>query len=125
MRAKPSYPITHANMDALLDRLATEQEFQPGQQKTVPDAWYREQVILEFPSGELCKGALASLALLGRRAPVVAELTGKEGFNAQGLEGKVVVRKDLFGALMNRRDILPEYRGRIVSDKGGSQCALK
>jgi hypothetical protein len=108
--------ITHKNMEPLLDALQREEEFQPGYKgRDKPDAWYRRQVTLEFPLGELAKGWLNTFPLVGFQRPEVLPLDGKEGFSAQGLEGKAAVHKDLFMALMNMRDILPPYRGRIIT----------
>lgn len=111
--------ITHKNLQPYLDRLLAEPEFQPGN-KTRYDAskWYRKTVRLEFPLGELVKDWLTTLALNGGkvRQTQTEPLTGNEGFSAQGLEGKAVVEKELFSALMNLRDILPENRGRIVME---------
>jgi hypothetical protein len=107
--------ITHRNMGPLLRKLEAEPEFQCGvSYRPTGKEWYRETVSLEFPLGELAKDGLTTLALVGTRTPEHGPLTGKEGFNAQGLEGKASVRKDLFSALMNMRDILPAQRGRIV-----------
>ena len=107
--------ITHKNIDKWLERLQREPEFQPGPDAPIrPNAWYRQQVTLEVPTGELAKDGLTTMALCGLEYPDVVPLTGKEGFNAQGLEGKVQVTKDLFGALMNMQDLIPANRGRIV-----------
>ena len=114
----PTIPkvITHKNMGPLLGALAQEPCFQCGSNIPEPEgAWFRRQVILEFPLGELYRDGLLTLALTGFDRPETLALTGKEGFNAQGLEGKVQVRKDLFLALMNLRDLLPEFRGRIIT----------
>lgn len=109
--------IDHRNMERLLSALLDEPEFRigPNGYKPTGDEWYRSKVWLEFPTGELAKDGLTTLALVGRANPEHAALTGDEGFNAQGLEGKVRIRKDLFGALMNLRDLLPQHRGRIVT----------
>ena len=107
--------ITHKNMDPLLNALTLEPEFQPGEQTVVPNAWYRTPVILEVPSGELCKDFMSRIALVGASRWESTGLDGTEGFNAQGLEGKVQIKKDLFGALMNLRDIVPVGRGRILT----------
>jgi len=106
--------ITHKNINKWLDRLQCEPEFQPGPAPIIPDAWYRQQVTLEVPTGELAKDGLTTLAIIGRSYPEIVPLTGKEGFAAQGLEGKAQITKDLFGALMNMRDLIPANRGRIV-----------
>ena len=107
--------ITHKTLNTWLDRIEQEPEFQIGSKaKYNPGAWYRQKVTLEFPVGELCKDWLSKIALIGVQSPCITSLTGKEGFDAQGLEGKVTVEKDLFSALMNMRDILPANRGRIL-----------
>lgn len=107
--------ITHQNIGLYLDRLQGEPEFKIGTTyKPTGDEWYRQRVQLEFPTGEAAKGGLQTMALIGRLEYTTEALTGKEGFDAQGLEGKVCVVKDLFSALMSLRDLLPERRGRIV-----------
>lgn len=109
--------ITHKNIGLFLARLEREPEFKigPNTYKPTGDEWYRQRVRLEFPTGEVAKDGLTTMALVGLRGEYKAEaLTGHEGFDAQGLEGKVVIEKELFSALMNLRDILPERRGRIV-----------
>ncbi len=108
--------IDHKTIGPYLDRLQTEQEFRPGPNTYKPtgDEWYRQRVRLEFPTGEACEEGLKSLALIGRNVSETLALDGSEGFDAQGLEGKVSVQKDLFMALMNLRDLLPAGRGRIV-----------
>ena len=109
--------ITHANIQPLLDAICNEPEFQCGNKdaKYDPSKWYRQTVTLEVPTGELAKDGLTTMALKGRNDYNLADLTGKEGFNAQGLEGKVQIRKELFGALMNMRDLIAPHRGRIVT----------
>lgn len=108
--------VTHKNLKPLLKKLQHEPEFQIGNKSYQPtgDEWYRQRVCLEFPSGEAARDGLATLALIGTANYETTGLTGKEGFDAQGLEGKIVVRKDFFSALMNMRDILPVNRGRII-----------
>lgn len=107
--------ITHKNIEPLLDALLEEPEFKIGSSaKYDPAKWYRQTVTLEVPTGELAKDGLTTMALRGHSVPVIVELSGKEGFNAQGLEGKVQIRKELFSALMNMRDLIAPYRGRIV-----------
>lgn len=106
--------ITHANMDPLLDRISREPAYQPGARVSPPE-WVHTPVVLEVPLGELAEGGLKTLALTGGRRPEVVDLTGKEGFDAQGLEGKVRIQKDLFAALMNLRDLIAPYRGRILT----------
>jgi len=109
--------ITHKNMDSLLDTLSLEPYFQPGPSKAPRPEWVDQEVVLEFPLGELAKGCLETMALAGTSQVELLSLKGDEGFDAQGLEGKARVRKDLFMALMNLRDILPQYRGRIITGK--------
>ena len=108
--------IYHKDITLLLSALQNEEEFQCGF-KGPPNhnAWYRKEVILEFPAGELARGLLISIALVGRRNYEVCNLTGSERFNAQGLEGKVRIKKELIGALFNMRDVLPPNRGRIIT----------
>lgn len=115
---KPHIPtvIDHSNMQPLLRAIEAEPYFQCGSKRVYdPDEWFWQTVSLEVPTGELAKDGLTTMALAGRRECKTAALDGKEGFNAQGLEGKVVIRKDLFGALMNLRDLIPISRGRIVT----------
>ena len=107
--------ITHKNIRPLLVALQAEPWSQCGSKAPYEhEAWYWEPCYLEVPTGELAKDGLTTMALVGRGVPEHCSLTGKEGFVAQGLEGKVRIRKPLFNALMNLRDIVPEYRGRIV-----------
>lgn len=102
-------------MKPLLDAISAEPYFQPGPQTAPRPKWVDKVVVLEFPLGELAKDGLTTLALVGMgKNYETAGLTGKEGFNAQGLEGKVRVRKPLFNALMNM-DLLPRGRGRILT----------
>jgi len=109
--------ITHKNIEPLLDAIAREEYFQPGSTKVPRPEWVNQEVILEVPLGELTRGCLETLALAGTRQVELLPLKGDERFDAQGLEGKARVRKDLFMALMNLRDILPAYRGRIITGK--------
>jgi hypothetical protein len=107
--------IDHKNIRPLLAAISAEPYFQCG--VTVPydpDAWYWRPVVLEVPAGELCKDGLTTLALVGRSEYETVALTGREGFAAQGLEGKVRIHKPLFNALMNLRDLIQVHRGRIV-----------
>lgn len=109
--------ITHKNMGPILDAISREAEYQPGYKGPIKKkAWYRKKVMLEFPIGELAKGFLQSLALLGPDPSYeIKKLTGKEGFIAQGLEGKVVVEKDLVSAMLKMKMVLPEHRGRVLT----------
>jgi hypothetical protein len=108
--------ITHKNLNYWLKKVQGEPYFECGSTVKTPPAWCYQEVTLEFPLGELCKDGLTTIALVGREKPEPVPLTGKEQFNAQGLEGKIQVRKPLFNALMNLRDLLPELRGRILLD---------
>lgn len=106
--------ITHANADPIFNKICKLPCMQPGPELQRPP-WIDTPVTLEFPTGELCRDALRTLALIGSgRDYELAELDGSERFNAQGLEGKVRVRKSLLAALLNL-DLLPEYRARIVT----------
>ncbi len=115
--ADPRVPrvITHKNMGPLLRAIENEPYFAPGPDRPhLRPAWAYRPVVLELPLGELARGGLETMALVGRARPEPMGLTGKEGFRAQGLEGKVQIRKPLFDALMNLRDIVPPHRGRIL-----------
>lgn len=115
--ARPKLPriITHANYDAVLDKyIRNHPSMQPGGGHLLPQpAWFHEDAILEVPTGELARDGLTTMALVGRSRPEPAALTGDEGFNAQGLEGKVRIRKPLLNALLNL-DIIPRHRGRVI-----------
>lgn len=108
--------VNHENLPLLLRALEHEPYFKCGSKLPFKaDAWYWMPVILEVATGELAEDGMKTLALVGIRNSYQSEpLTGKEGFNAQGLEGKICVRKPLFNALMNMRDLIPKGRGRIV-----------
>src|SRR5215469_3417653 len=87
---EPDLPriITHANMGPLLDAISRDPAYQMGPQalKLKPAAWIHTPVVLEVPTGELAKGGLNNLALLGHNRHESVELKGDERFNAQGLE---------------------------------------
>jgi len=88
-----------------------------------PDHWAQQPVYLEFPAGEIAEDWLKTLALVGMgKNYECLPLTGKEGFRAQGLEGKIRVRKPLINAVYNLRDLLPRYRGRIITREGRDGC---
>jgi len=108
--------ITHKNMGPLLKALSKDPYLRCGSKRRHdPDDWFWQQVVLEVPTGELCEDGLKTLALAGTgHHQSVLPLSGKEGFLAQGLEGKVMIRKPLFNALMNLRDLIPINRGRIL-----------
>lgn len=81
-----------------------------------PDFWGNREVTLEYPMGEIAENFTKTLVLTNNGAkPDVVPLTGKEGFNAQGLEGKCQVRKPLVQALTALAMTSP-FRGRIVVD---------
>ena len=108
--------ITHKNLAPLLEaleQLVTDEglwDMAHQDQKH----WINRKVTLEFPIGELAKEGLHTLALIGFARPKPVPLTGKEGFDAQGLEGKVQTRRTLKDAIIQLRG-LPPYRGRIVT----------
>jgi hypothetical protein len=108
--------IDHKNMRPLLAAVSAEPFFQCGSRVPHnPDAWYWRPVVLEVPTGELAEDGMKTLALVGIGGNYeTCALTGREGFAAQGLEGKVRIRKPLFNALMNLRDLIAANRGRIV-----------
>jgi hypothetical protein len=108
--------IDHKNIGPLLAAVSAEPYFQCGVSVLYnPDAWYWRPVILEVPTGELAEDGMKTLALVGVGGNYeTCALTGREGFAAQGLEGKVRIRKPLFNALMNLRDLIMAHRGRIV-----------
>ena len=110
--------ITHRNIEPLLRAIDSDPYFRPElAHKAKRPAWIDTPVVLEFPVGEITESGLKTMALLGRNRYETTALTGKEGFAAQGLEGKIRVRKNLFTALMNMRDLLPLHRGRILAGK--------
>jgi len=118
MPKAPNIPkvITLSNYGPLMDALSNEPCLQCGSKvQEPPGVWFRREVVLEFPQGELCEGGLKTLALVGFERPTPLPLTGREGFVAQGLEGKVQVRKDLFYALLGL-EMLPERRGRVLTN---------
>jgi len=107
--------ITHANMHPVVDALCSLPCFQIGGEGDPPD-WAYAPVVLEVPAGELAGDWLKAMALAGNRQRWTAPIKGDEGFAAQGLEGKVCIRTDLFGAVMSLRDIVPPHRGRILTN---------
>lgn len=109
--------INHGNLLEVLDYM----EAQIGTDCASVNRFFEQRdhvlfriVTLEFPTGELAKDFLSRMALVGRSCPRPVALTGKEGFDAQGLEGKVQARMELWAAITKLRDILPAGRGRIV-----------
>lgn len=107
--------IYHKDLQPYLTKIQNEPEFQCGSRyNPTGQEWYRKEVLLEFPMGEIAKDFLTTIALVGRSPYNSAPIGKNDRFNAQGLEGKVQVKKDFFAALMNMRDLLPENRGRIV-----------
>lgn len=109
--------ITHKNLQEWLDKLAQVPYLQIGSNACYDSkGWYAKSVMLEFPMGELCKDGLTTIALIGFTHVSPMPLTGKEGFVAQGLEGKIQINKPLINALLNLRDLLPTHRGRILLD---------
>lgn len=108
--------ITRRNRAALIKAFDKEPYFQIGIGALYdPDAWYWKEVILEFPLGEMMSEQTLTLALVGKGGTYeIMDLTGKEGFDAQGLEGKVQVRKPLWNAVINL-NLLPVNRGRVIT----------
>ena len=109
--------VDHKNYGALLARVRRLPCMQPGPNAARAErpAWIDAPVTLEFPTGELCRNAVLALALVGpARDYELTDLDGSERFNAQGLEGKVRVRKPLLAALLNL-NLLPEHRGRVLT----------
>ena len=78
--------------------------------------WCNLFVNLEFPLGEIAINNLQTLALTGGIKPTITAITGKDGFIAQGLEGKCIIKMPFRDALL-RMALLPKYRGQIVVDK--------
>lgn len=106
--------INHKNLRYWLDKLKSEPQLACGGPQRTWSEWFDKPCTLEFPLGEIAQSDLHVIALVGRGPTDPVPLTGKEGFNAQGLEGKLQIVKPLINALFNLRDILPEHRGRIV-----------
>ena len=76
--------------------------------------WLNREVTLEFALGELAEDGFKTIALVGTKNYTVMPLTGGERWNAQGIEGKVIIRKPLREALANIQ-ILKPYRWRIIT----------
>lgn len=108
--------INHKNLELILDLISKESYFKIGNNAQFnQDDWFWKPCVLEVPTGEVCEDGLKHIALIGKNNYEFVEITGKEGFTCQGLEGKVCIRKPLFNALMNIRDLIPIYRGRIIT----------
>ena len=77
--------------------------------------WCEQDAAVEFPLGELTGEPLkiAALTGFGTHRQEVCPIVRQDKFNAQGLEGKCRVHKNLFMAIMNL-DVLPKYRGQVV-----------
>lgn len=74
---------------------------------------------LEFPSGEVNNPNISGFLWVWRMKNALVlglPITGKERFNAQGLEGKCAVDTDITGALMAWRE-LPEHRVAVYEVK--------
>ena len=81
---------------------------------------YNQPVILEVPLGELVDN-LAGFAIVWKMRGWlnnIMPITGKERFNAQGLEGKVQVKMTLYDALFIS---LQTTRDRLNIIKGGKE----
>lgn len=73
----------------------------------------KEIVRLEMPLGEIATSMMGLLLQPYKDRIKIDSLTGKEGFNAQGLEGKCFI--DLtFGQAIVLMKLVNEYRGRIL-----------
>lgn len=112
--------ITHKNMEEFRKELFSfAKDPKNWEELKNPDFWGNQGVTLEYPIGEIAESFTKTLVLTNNGAkPNVVSLSGKEGFNAQGLEGKCRVRKPLVQALIALAMTSP-FRGRIVTDKGG------
>ena len=106
--------ITHRNLRYYLQKLLREPQLACGSPHRNGKEWFDKPCTLEFPLGELTRDDMSTLALVGRSPVESISLTGNEGFDAQGIEGKVQIIKPLINALFNMRDLLPEHRGRIL-----------
>jgi|SRR5581483_5697028 len=111
--------ITHENAGPLREALLKFEHFQPGPHKCGKEchqAWWAQEVTLELPTGELAVSGLQTLALTGSFHPTlaVAPIVPQDRFNAQGLEGKVRIRKPLLNALLNL-DIIAPQRAQIIT----------
>lgn len=112
--------ITHANYKPIFAQLTAA----PPDSTSITPEFARQTVVFECPLGELCDGNFAKLLLLAPNGVAdveVARLTGREGFNAQGLEGLARCHIPLAAALLLLdRGFIPHRRGRIItsSQKG-------
>ena len=66
--------------------------------------------------GELTDNLVLAMAYLTRKG-WVEPITGKERFNAQGLEGKACIPL-AYGTALDMVGLLPRFRFRIVCKKG-------
>ncbi len=115
--------IDHKNLGRYLKRLQQEPEFQIEYRgKPRQGAWYRQPCYLVLALGELAEDGLKTMALTGMSEPEIIEIPKNARFNAQGLEGACRIRKPLFNALMNLRDLVPQYRGYVLTDRQVRQC---
>jgi len=105
--------ITHKNLESILKELRTDFSSTATPIRNVKH-WYTI-VTLECPIGEFAESPLKTLALRGFANVICLPIDGTEGFNAQGLEGKGQVCQSLFNALINMRDNLAPFRGRIIT----------
>lgn len=80
--------------------------------------WINTPVKLEFPGGETCEAEIKTLALLGPAGQYeYANITEDDRFDAQGLEGKIVVRRPLFVAIALIRLFKPHRWQIVVREK--------
>ena len=80
-------------------------------------AWGTRDAILEMPLGELTNEGIAGFVWAWNAKHMIktADISDHDRFNAQGLEGKVIIETSFATALIAARE-LPAYR-RAVSVK--------
>ena len=78
-------------------------------------ARYHQPARLEFPLGELTNPRIAGFLWAWQRQSqlTTARITASDRFNANGLEGKCIVKTLLSTALLAARE-LPPYRRRVI-----------
>lgn len=120
MSAKVIYD--HTDIARLQDLLDAEPYFRCGAPPCNRPSWVDQPAALEVPLGELCDsdpvtslgGLVAMQKGMGSIIVETGPITGKEGFNAQGLEGKAIIHTTLFDAFLKLRDYCRPNRARIV-----------
>lgn len=77
--------------------------------------YFSRPVIVEVPLGELARPDNLGLMIhVKRHGYEIASLTGKEKFNAQGLEGKARLKGYTYYDALIATVTLPDHRFRIV-----------